>query len=827
MIEPGATSAIEGNIDHLTGLKLQLWCWDAEAPDRAVMVDLLVNNRLFGRFVADEYRPDLEAAGKGSGRHGLTVDLTGSHLLVPDTAAVLTACAAETPGVPFSSYEITPSFNDAFELTPGIAEHLRKHVPRLVNDAYYQSRIGWGPPTLISLDTSAAAPLVRAAVVGRSGSSRTPISKYVNYTRQRMREEDRFKLGQASIEADNLLKWYLEFYSANRSLNRVPLSVDEIGYLNELIIYGGQRFHLSRVTWMFLLNEPSLLARLDLNSPDSYIEIVYWWAIERSRTLWVEDCLVHGLYSQALIEIGERWRLLKFPLSRFMELYFNRHVEWHFLDMEDEKDRLIYYALLAVGTLRQPTLLQYIPRLWLSKLLQTNHDGCSTLDLFLNQVMEDSPARSYMSDYRTAVACTGFDVDRRKSFTITKDGHRVANVGLRSEIASTGPVSIQLIGPLHKASGLGQATRLSYDALLRHFSDCSAYDFDLDNPAPVGFNSARPSSPLRHAKINLIHLNAESIPLVYAYLPDVFTDAYNIGFFFWELNTPAACHSLALELLDEVWVCSRYGVEQYAPFAKIPVTNVSMSFEDLTIPRRETARQYLQGRLGYDSGCFVFFAAFDSFSFVQRKNPQGVVRAFLDAFPTEPNVRLILKTHNRDFVHDPVQAKIWQMLDEAVIADPRITIINETLVYDQLLLLKASCDCYVSLHRSEGWGFGMIEAMHLGIAVLATNYSGNTEFCSSETAWVVDYQLSPMAANDYIFVSPGQIWAEPDHADAVRQMQGVFGNADERNRRVVNAKAFVDERFSPSAVAERYAARLAEISELDVTRERHARRRPV
>jgi hypothetical protein len=96
--------------------------------------------------------------------------------------------------------------------------------------------------------------------------------------------------------------------------------------------------------------------------------------------------------------------------------------------------------------------------------------------------------------------------------------------------------------------------------------------------------------------------------------------------------------------------------------------------------------------------------------------------------------------------------------------------------------------------------------------VLATGYSGNMEFCSPETAWLVQHTLRPVASGDYIFTKPGQVWADPDHGDAVRQMRAVASQTEERLRRTARAKAFVDANFSPSIVAERYSKRLAEIA---------------
>ena len=807
-----SANSIEGSIDRVDGNTMQLWCRDTALPDSPVLVDVSINDHLFGRFVASEYRPDLEAAGKGTGHHGLTVDFTGSQLSSAEGAVIISVAAAHMPGEPFCIFEVRQAVPGNTDLPEAYVQNLKRHYPRLIAEFHERGRLGWGVSPSIDFDGRAAAPIVQPIAGAGTLPRKLTISKYANYTRQRMRLEDQFDVAQASAEIDNYYKHYLEFYVRARAGQRSPLAAGEVAYFNELMVYGGQTFHLSRITWMFLLDDHALLGRLNLKSADSYIEVVYWWAINRSRDFWVEDCLVHPSYIQALSAVAPRWRSVGYPLSRFMELHFNRRVEWHFLNLEYEQDRSVYYTLLLLDAARQPTLLQYLPRLWIQKALEPRAGGGSLLELFLRQVVDPSPALDHLLHYKQSIKALGFDIDRRRSMTMTAEGHRVANVGLRPELAVVEPVSVQLIGPLHKASGLGQATRLSYDALVQHFPDCSAYDFDLDNPAPVGFNAKRPSSQLRKAKINLIHLNAESVPLVYAYLPDVFSDAYNIGYFFWELDTPASCHSLALELLDEVWVSSQYGVDQYTPFTSIPITKISMSYEDVPVPPRGRARAYLHSLLGYAEDCFVFFAAFDSFSFIQRKNPQAVVKAFIDAFPGDEKVRLVLKTHNRDFVHDPVQAKIWQLLDEASQTDPRIAIINETLPYEQLLLLKTGCDCYVSLHRSEGWGFGMIEAMHLGVAVLATGYSGNMEFCNPETAWLVGYEMRPVGPGDYIFVIPGQVWAEPDHADAVRQMRAVVHNPGERQARTARAKAFVDETFSPDVVAQRYADRLGQIA---------------
>ncbi|WP_238296834.1 glycosyltransferase, partial [Methylobacterium soli] len=369
----------------------------------------------------------------------------------------------------------------------------------------------------------------------------------------------------------------------------------------------------------------------------------------------------------------------------------------------------------------------------------------------------------------------------------------------------------QLIGPFQKASGLGQAARLSAQMIELSGFKAHAVDFGIDNPAPEGFSTAFEHGCLKRAKVNLLHLNAESIPLAFAYMPDIFTGSYNIGYFYWELDSPANCHYLALDLLDEIWVSSEYCKDIYAQFTSKPVINVGMCAETLKDVSRAESKSFVREKFGFTDEVFIFLAAFDSFSFVQRKNPVSVVRAFRAAFPNEKNVRLVLKTHNRQFVSDPQQDRIWKAVEEEVEEDDRIFFLNETLQYSDLRKLKAGVDCYISLHRSEGWGFGMIESMASGIPVVATAYSGNMDFCNGDNCFLVEYDEAFVRSSDYIFVVAGQKWAEPQIGSAVEQMRRVYWDEAERNKRVQAASHFVDRYFGPRAISSRYGDRIRNV----------------
>ncbi len=406
--------------------------------------------------------------------------------------------------------------------------------------------------------------------------------------------------------------------------------------------------------------------------------------------------------------------------------------------------------------------------------------------------------------FALALRKKSFDLDRYQFMTTDSKGNRFAAAAYPRPSDEKPVADVQVIGPFAKASGLGQAARLSVDSLRTTDLVVRAVDFDLDNPAPEGFSSNIFLEDYGPARVNLIHLNAESIPLAFAYQPDVFSNAYNIGYFFWELDKPALCHYLGMEMLDEIWVSTEYGLQIYKDESKgKPVTNVGMCYEDLGEIDRATARRFIERRFSFSEKHHVCLVAFDSFSFIQRKNPLAALEAFQKAFKDVPNARLIVKTQNRDSVLDPMQVQIWDRVEAIVSADRRIVIFNETLSYRDLLLLKAGSDCYISLHRSEGWGFGMIEAMNLRVPVVCTGYSGNMDFCSEKTAWLVEFEEVLLQQNDYIFVRKGAKWADPNVESAARQLRAVYDDPEDRQRRLEAAYQEIRTNFSVEAIGSR------------------------
>lgn len=809
-----------GNLDGYIGGALVGWVVPRDLGQGAVKVGLYAAQGLITQTTANMFRGDLVQAGIGTGYNGFSITLD---------PIMQRSIRASGGRVQIKTLSLPPFNIGSFDF--GRADDFSKAA----NGAGSEAAAG-GLPQLLFGDlqqfhgllevatarpASAAAPLrAHAAMFAQAdyingGDLPALMTGYGEYVRYRYKLDQSFDPHRDPAEAAHFLNWYIAGYSTLRHGLRVPIAKPVLDYLNADIVIPGQRASLSRATWAFMMNVPPLLQSISFQNPEWVAWAAYWWAIDQAKAMHVEDCLVPQSYIDLLSTIPEAWTGRPFAPNQFLQRLHDQTPALVILDLESEDDRRKLILAVMVMAVQRPDYLRYIPAEVLEALLSAGHSGESAFSAFCRKLTVDFSTPISRADYAAVLRLKAFDLDSRHFLTFTAEGHRIEVAGLPA-VRGDEIVDLQLIGPFEKASGLGQATRLSASVIAQISSDpvsltVNAVNFGLDNPAPEGFSRVGELSGYKRARINLIHLNAESIPLAYAYQPDVFSGAYNIGYFFWELNTPAACHYLGMNMLDEIWVSTEYGVQIYAPESKGPVTNVGMCFEDLPEIARNTARSFVQDRFGFDDAKFVFLVAFDSFSFVQRKNPVGTLQAFKAAFDGVPDVRLVIKTQNRRKVADPVQEKIWQQVDMLIRGDARIVVQDETLSYDDLLKLKKGCDAYVSLHKSEGWGFGMIEAMNLGVPVICTGYSGSMDFCSQDTAWLVGYDEVELQPDDYIFVRKGQKWAEPDVADAATQMRRVYGDPAARQAKAAAALANVRQNFSAKAIAVRYEARLRDI----------------
>jgi glycosyltransferase involved in cell wall biosynthesis len=277
-------------------------------------------------------------------------------------------------------------------------------------------------------------------------------------------------------------------------------------------------------------------------------------------------------------------------------------------------------------------------------------------------------------------------------------------------------------------------------------------------------------------------------------------DRYNVGLWAWELGQFPQPWRSATKMVNEIWVSSEFERSSIEAITDKPVRKIPLAV------RASPSRNYSREEFGLPPNDYLFLFTFDFKSYVARKNPEAVARAFTLAFPAgdEP-VALMLKSTNGHV--DPDR---YRRLIAAVSTDVRIHLMDRFLSRDELNGLQSVADVYVSLHRSEGYGLGMAEAMSLGKPVVATGYSGNLEFMTPSNSFLVGFELVKVRSGEYPY-GDGQAWAEPDVGEAAQHMRRLAVDRSLGIEVGRAAQAHIAERFSPEAVGRLMQAELARI----------------
>ena len=195
---------------------------------------------------------------------------------------------------------------------------------------------------------------------------------------------------------------------------------------------------------------------------------------------------------------------------------------------------------------------------------------------------------------------------------------------------------------------------------------------------------------------------------------------------------------------------------------------------------------------------FMVFFNFDYGSSYFRKNPEAVLSAFANAFTSKDNAILVLKTSNTN-KNPATSRRLRYLADHLSFDSNRLILIEQSLSQADMSGLFNACDAYISLHRGEGFGIGMAEAMSFGKPVIATNYSANTEFCRPGISIPIPFKMVPPKPNeiDLNAYSHVERWADPDVAAASAALRRCYENPDLRSSIGSAAASFIREYFSP------------------------------
>lgn len=368
---------------------------------------------------------------------------------------------------------------------------------------------------------------------------------------------------------------------------------------------------------------------------------------------------------------------------------------------------------------------------------------------------------------------------------------------------SDGGKDVLYVGYIEAMLGLGEASR----GLIVAAVDSGVamrllpYNYGVENRFLASFMSERYDLSGAHP-ITILDISVDALPEAIRRLGEArLGKSYTILRAYWELPSAPQEWGPIVAFVDEIWVASEFIRQSLSTVFSGPIVVIP------PIVAISAATFFTREHFSLRDNVYYFVFSFDFHSSIARKNPLAVIQAFQAAFDHNYKaVGLIIKCHGVDKKYDEIKA----MIAAIIATDNRISLIDAALSRDEFISLLKVSDCYVSLHRAEGFGLGMAEAMLLEKCVIGTNFSGNVDFLSEETGFPINFTLKAVEADEYAHAA-GQFWAEPKLDDAAKALRFALEDQAEGLRRALNGRRFIENHYNSQVVGSRIKQRLDRI----------------
>jgi GT2 family glycosyltransferase/predicted O-methyltransferase YrrM len=364
---------------------------------------------------------------------------------------------------------------------------------------------------------------------------------------------------------------------------------------------------------------------------------------------------------------------------------------------------------------------------------------------------------------------------------------------------------VNIISYIRAEMGIGEAARGNAKALKAANIPFGVFNFEKGNPSKMNDLTMQYREMTKAVfDFNILQINADFTPFVIKNLgKDFFEKKYTIGFWAWELSKFPEKWKNSFNLVDEIWVPSSFVNKAVSLLSPVPVITIPHVINAVNI--REVKSLSNRASFNIPENAFVFLSMFDVHSIIERKNPFGSIHAFKNAFKADDSsVLLAIKVNNPD-------ALTLKELNKSIGDYKNILVIKKHLTRQETNCLLASIDCFLSLHRSEGFGLGPAEAMARGKVAMLTNWSGNTEYMTSDNCIPISFTLNQIG-KDLGPYEKHQYWASPDLEEASAKMKSI--SLDKPLVKKIGEQAYktINEQFSAKKIGELMLNRLFTIS---------------
>ena len=365
------------------------------------------------------------------------------------------------------------------------------------------------------------------------------------------------------------------------------------------------------------------------------------------------------------------------------------------------------------------------------------------------------------------------------------------------------PDGINLYGLFKTEIGLAQGAKLYARALEKGNIPHTLLNLDFipDLPQEDKTFDDRLTVENKYA-INVVHINPPQWQDALGTFPQSHFDRhYNVGIFQWELETLPDDWKPLFDYVDEVWTPSEFTARTMRKETDKPVIPILYGMEtpyDETLTRAD---------FGLNEDDFLVLMMFDSNSYASRKNPGAAIDAFREAYGENPeHVKLVIKINNP-------KAEDIAFVEEHIGGKAGYLLITERMDKTRLNSLIRLCDVFISMHRAEGFGLVMAEAMMLGTPAVATGWSANTEFMPEDASCPVKCTLIPVAGG-YQFDNGELLWADPDVHHAAEYLKRLRDDPEYYRQKAEDGKRFIEENLSMDRCADEMRKRMEEILEI-------------